>query len=165
MSTTSIAEWSSYLGVQAEVAATLTGLVFIAVSINISRVLTVPGLAGRAVETILLLLGTVVLATDALIPGQSVGALGIETLAIAALLWVLQSALQIAYIMRRAGHPKLWLIVRLVQTHLASVPFLVAGVLLWQGSSTGLYWLAPGFVFSLIAGVLNAWILLVEILR
>ncbi len=29
----------------------------------------------------------------------------------------------------------------------------------------GLYWLAPGIILSIAAGVSNAWVLLVEILR
>jgi hypothetical protein len=28
-----------------------------------------------------------------------------------------------------------------------------------------IYWLVPGFVFSFVAGILSAWVLLVEILR
>ncbi len=41
----------------------------------------------------------------------------------------------------------------------------VAGLLLLCGSSTGLYWIAAGVILSLIGGVFNAWVLLVEILR
>jgi hypothetical protein len=47
----------------------------------------------------------------------------------------------------------------------ASAPFLIAGVLLFWGSSAGLYWAAAGVIVSLVAGVWNTWILLVEILR
>jgi hypothetical protein len=51
-----------------------------------------------------------------------------------------------------------------VQTQLANVPFVVAGILLLRGSAAGLYRLAPGCIFSLAAGVANAWVLLLEIL-
>jgi hypothetical protein len=49
----------------------------------------------------------------------------------------------------------------------AWAPFFAAeaGVLLLAGHSSGLYWLVAGVIFSLIASVLNAWILLVEIIR
>jgi hypothetical protein len=43
LDTISIADWTNYLAAQAEVAATLTGLIFAAVSINLSRVLSIPG--------------------------------------------------------------------------------------------------------------------------
>ena len=48
-----IADWSSFLSVQAEAAATLTGLIFVAMSINAERVMTFPGLPSRAGEAVL----------------------------------------------------------------------------------------------------------------
>jgi hypothetical protein len=160
-----ITEWSNYLSVQASAAATLTGLVFVAVSINLSRVLSIPGLTGRAAESILQLFGVVIISTTALIPHQSSLALGIEILTIGCLLWVVQTVLQIRYMKRVSGHPRRWGITRIVQTHLASVPFCISGILLIRDSTAGMYWLAPGCIFSLISGVSSAWVLLVEILR
>ena len=55
--------------------------------------------------------------------------------------------------------------IRMVQTQLASIPFFVAVIFLLLGYPVGLYWLVPGFVFSLVAGVANAWVLLVEVVR
>lgn len=47
----------------------------------------------------------------------------------------------------------------------ATIPFCVAGVGMLFGMPGAIYWLAPGFVFSFIAGGVSAWVLLVEILR
>lgn len=160
-----IGAWSNYLSVQAEAAATLTGLVFVAVSINLARVLSVPGLTGRAAESILQLFGVVILSTSVLIPGQPRVAIGSEVLVLGFLLWLAQTVLQIRYLNRKTGHPRSWGITRIIQTQLATVPFCVSGILLLRGSPAGLYWLAPGLIFSLAAGVASAWILLVEILR
>jgi hypothetical protein len=162
---TSISEWSNYLSVQAGAAATLTGLVFVAVSINLSRILSIPGLTGRAAESLLQLFGVVVISTSALIPRQPPVTLGIEFLALGAALWITQTALQIQYISNKPGHPWRWVITRIVQTQFASIPFCISGILLLRGSPAGLYWLARGLIFSLIAGVASAWVLLVEILR
>jgi hypothetical protein len=52
-----------------------------------------------------------------------------------------------------------------VQTQLASIPFFAAAAYLLLGLPVGLYWLAPGFVFSFVAGVANAWVLLIEVVR
>jgi len=161
----SISDWSTYLSAQASASASLTGLVFVAVSINLTRVISVPGLVGRAAESIIQLFGVFILSTAALIPGQSVVWLGAEILALASAFWLLQTVLQAIYTRRRKGHPLLWLVSRVVQTQLGSVPFFVSGVLLIRGSPAGLYWLVPGFIFSLASGVTNAWVLLVEILR
>jgi hypothetical protein len=161
----SIADWSNYLSVVAESAATLTGLVFVAVSINLSRVLTIPGLTGRAAESMMQLFGVVVISTTALIPQQTHVALGAEILALGFALWVVQTVLQIRYLTSKTGHPRQWAITRMVQTQFANIPFCISGILLLLGSPAGLYWLAPGFLFSLFGGVLSAWVLLVEILR
>jgi hypothetical protein len=161
----SIAAWSNYLSVIGEVAATLTGLVFVAVSINLSRVLSIPGLTGRAAESMMQLFGVVIVSTTALIPGQSQVAVGIEILIVGASLWFVQTALQVRYLRSRTGHPRYWVVTRIVQTQFANIPFCIAGILLLSGSEAGLYWLAPGFILSLIAGVVSAWVLLVEILR
>jgi hypothetical protein len=161
----SIAAWSNYLSVQAEAAATLTGLVFVAVSINLSRVLAIPGLTGRAAESMMQLFGVVIISTTALIPLQPQLALGTEILALGSLLWLVQTVLQLRYLTRKTGHPRYWAITRMIQTQLANVPFCVCGILLLRGSPAGMYWLAPGCIFSLVSGVVSAWVLLVEILR
>jgi hypothetical protein len=52
-----------------------------------------------------------------------------------------------------------------VLAELAVLPFVVAGVSLLRGAGGGLYWLVPGVVLCLVVAVLDAWVLLVEILR
>jgi hypothetical protein len=47
----------------------------------------------------------------------------------------------------------------------AVLPFLVAGVSLLLRAGGGLHWLVPGVVLCLVVAVLNAWVLLIEILR
>ncbi len=160
-----LAEWQTLLSVQAESAATLTGLVFVAVSINLQRVLTSPGLPGRAAESLAQFLQVFFVSTTALIPGQTSAALATEIVAVTLLCWALQCVSQIKYARSKSGHPKWWLVTRIAQTHLGSVPLFVASIYLLEGSSTGLYWLVPGFLLSFLAGVINAWILLIEINR
>jgi hypothetical protein len=160
-----LSEWQTFFAVQAECAATLTGLVFVAVSINLTKILMSPGLPGRAAESIAQFLQVFFICTAALIPGQTGQVLGIEVISIALLCWALQIYSQIIYARSRSGHPKWWLIARTLTTHLSSIPLLIATPWLLYGASPGLYWLVPGFVFSFLAGVLNAWILLIEINR
>jgi hypothetical protein len=161
----SISDWGNYLAVQGEAAATLTGLVFVAVSINLTRVLSIPGLTGRAAESLTQLFGVLIVSTTALIPRQSTVALGVEILALGSALWFLQTWLQVRYMTSKTGHPRHWAITRVVQTQFATIPLGICGALLLNGSPAGLYWLAPGLMLSLVAGVASAWVLLVEILR
>ena len=57
------------------------------------------------------------------------------------------------------------LVARVAMAQLAVLPFLVAGVSLLLRAGGGLYWLVPGVVMCLVVAVLNAWVLLIEILR
>lgn len=87
-----LAEWQTFLSVQAGAAAALTGLVFVAgVSIDLGRIVS-----------------------------------------------------------------------RTTMTQFSGVPFGVAGILLALRNPVGIYWLVPGIVFSFIAGVSSAWVLLVK---
>ena len=47
----------------------------------------------------------------------------------------------------------------------AVLPLLAAGVSLLLHAGGGLYWLVPGLVLCLVVAVLDAWVLLIEILR
>jgi hypothetical protein len=46
-----LSEWQTLFAVQAGAAATLTGLVFVAVSINLAKIIVYPGLTARAAES------------------------------------------------------------------------------------------------------------------
>lgn len=78
MSAYSIVAWHGFFAATLGAAAALTGLVFVAVSINIERILKYPGLSERALERLLILLGVAIVSIFALAPRQSERAVGIE---------------------------------------------------------------------------------------
>ena len=165
MSYESIAEWNALLAVEAGAAATLMGLVFVALSINLSRILAAPGLPGRGAESIMQFFQVFLISTVALIPRQPERIFAIEILVIAAVSWVAQVTVQVRYLMVRTGHPWSWFVNRVVMGQFATLPFVVAGITLLLGMPGAMYWLVPGFIFSFVAGVVSSWVLLVEILR
>ncbi len=160
-----LAEWQTFFAVQTGAAATLTGLVFVAVSINLRQIMEVRGLPGRAAESLLQLLQVFFVSGAALIPGQSFAALAGEILTISMVSWLIQTIAQVRYARSRVGHPRLWLLSRTVMSQVSTAPFWIAGILLALRNGGGFYWLVPGIAFSYIAGVTSAWVLLVEILR
>jgi hypothetical protein len=165
MNHASIADWNTLLSVEAGAAATLTGLVFVGLSINLSRILAVPGLSGRGAESIMQFLQVFFISTVALIPRQPERLFAIEVLVIAAVSWGAQLTVQIRYLKVRTGHPWSWFVNRAVMSQLATIPFGVAGITLLLGLPGAIDWLVPGFIFSFLAGIVSAWVLLVEILR
>lgn len=48
---------------------------------------------------------------------------------------------------------------------LGTLPFVIGGVSLIAGVGGGLYWTVGGMLAAITAAVVNAWVLLVEILR
>jgi hypothetical protein len=129
----SISEWTTYLAVQAGAAATLTGLVFVAVSFNLSKIISFPGLSSRAGESLLQLLDVFFISSVALVPGQSPKLLGLEVFLIGFVSWIAQVSGQLRYLFNRAGHPLTWLACRAVGAQLATLPFCIGGVEMMGG--------------------------------
>ena len=158
--------WTSFFVAEAGAAAALSGLLFVAVSINLDHVLAFAWLPGRAGETIVILVDVLLVATLALVPGQSRTVLGIEITVVALLAWL--TPLVIQHRSRGKDDPAVegrWRHTRAVTTQLATVPFVLAGFSLLAGWGGGLYWTVPGVVLSFATAVFGAWILLVEIMR
>ena len=156
-----VAEWHELFVASAGAAAALAGLVFVAVSINVERILSFHGLPERALQTILLLLAAVGVSILGLIP-QSTTAL-VELLVATAMLCV-----GLFYSARAAfdtGGHRSWLVSRLLVVVPGSVPYLVGAVSLLVATGGGLAWIALGIIGGMVGAVGNAWVLLVEILR
>jgi hypothetical protein len=157
--------WAEFGVAAAGAAAVLAGLVFVAVSINLERVLTVPGLPGRGGECIVMFVGALIASLLLLVPGQSNAALGVELVITGAMLAVGLVVIAWTGLKHTAHHPLSWRVTRIVTALATSVPIAVAGVSLIAESGGGLYWLLAAVAFAFIAGIGNAWVLLVEVVR
>jgi hypothetical protein len=164
MSAYDASEWTDFFVAGAGASAALAGLVFVAVSINVDRILRLQGLPDRALATVLLLLSVVLVSLIGLIPGQSRTALAAELLgvglAFAAVILGLTSrsmAGRDRQLLHALSH---WLLVGL-----GTVPVVLGALSLFAEAGGGLYWVAAGMVLATTGAVVNAWVLLVEILR
>ncbi len=160
-----IEQWNDLFVAAAGAAAALAGLIIVAMSVNVQVIISIPSMTSRAGATIALLVLSAVVSICALIPEQPVPVLGAEVLAASAatLVLVVDSALRIVRFgaggSRASG---------LVKGGVAIAPvllFLIGGGVLAADAPAGLYWVAAGIAAVFIASVLNAWVLLVEILR
>jgi modulator of FtsH protease len=158
------AEWSDLFVAAAGASAALAGLVFVAVSINIGPIVETPGLPDRALLTLLLLLGVLIVSLFGLIPGQSAESLGLELLVQSAI-WAVAVGAFAVRSLPSGRIPAGWYAARLVPPLFGTVPYLVGSILLVSGDASGLDWVFAGMIGALIAAVMNAWVLLVEILR
>jgi len=160
-----LAAWEPFFSAIIAAAVALTGLLFVAVSINLDRILKGGRfLPARAAETLATLLLVVASSALTLVP-QSVRLVGIEILIIVVPMLAVTVRGQLAQRRRNRDDPVLWTISRMASTALATVPCAIAGLsltILWGG---GLYWLALTALLGIVGAVYNAWVLLVEIVR
>ena len=166
-------EWNDLFIAAAGASAALAGLVFVAVSINIERILKFEELPPRAEMTLLLLITVLLVSIIGLIPGQSRAALGAELLGegliIGAAIAVLATR-SLPKIPEQRPFPgrrgdRGTRVIRYLLIAGGTLPFVIGAASILAETGGGLYWTVGGIVFAIVGCVLNAWVLLVEILR
>jgi uncharacterized membrane protein YesL len=163
-------EWHDFFLAQAGAAGVLTGLVFVAVSINLQEIVSNPdsGLAGRAGEALILLVGVLTASVLLLVPGQGQVMVGAEVLVVGLLTWGCVVAIQLLRL-RSWGtmRPDLRqpFVLRVALGQIATLPLVVAGIAVLVAGLGGLYWLVAGMILSILVALFEAWVLLVEINR
>jgi modulator of FtsH protease len=157
--------WTDFLVATAGATGALAGLVFVALSINLTRIIALPGVAGRAGETIIILAGALIGALLALIPGQPPEFIGVLFALLWLPVWGVPTAIQIQAIRRGNYYRLRYALVRFVLYQATTLPLLLAALSLMGYLAGGLSWFAVTVLLSLMVALLNAWVLLVEILR
>jgi len=161
--------WTDFALATAGAAAALAGLVMVAISVNIRQILGLAGVSARAAAAIGSLVLVVVSSALILVPGQPGSALGAELLAAAAAAALLHGV-SLSHSMRQATRPRAARLLSLPIAAAQLAPLIVGALLLvfgGDGSLAGaaLYWVAAGLILTVIGSMLDAWVLMVEILR
>jgi hypothetical protein len=165
-----VEEWHDFFLAAAGAAAVLAGLVFVGVSINLEMIMANPiyGLAGRALEALVLLVAVLLVTCLLLVPAQGTLVAGVEVLVVAIADWAAIVAIQVRQL--RNWHSLeaslRWNFVpRVVLGQIATLPLVAAGIAVLSWGVSGLYVLVVGVVLSFLVAVEDAWVLLVEIHR
>jgi len=165
MSAYSPADWQPFFIAMITAAASLTGLLFVAVSINLDRIIKGGGfLPLRAMQTLATLLLVVLSCSLTLVP-QNSRILGLEVFLLAAPTLVLTVRGQFYHRRKNPKDPLHWYVSWMAGTAMATVPATVAGLSLLLHGGGGLYWLTAAALLGLVGAVYGAWVLLVEIVR
>jgi hypothetical protein len=157
------ADWHEFFTAAAGASAALLGLLFVTISINLEQILKHRHLPGRAAATLGVLLSVLVVCSCGLAPGQSNRTLGVEILPAGAV--VATQAVWVSVGKRSPGDPLSWTLGNLPFLLFPALAFVGGGCSLLAGSGGGLYWILAGTVLAFVGASVNAWVLLVEILR
>ena len=156
-----VLDWGNFAVITGSAAGALTGLLFVAVSLNRERIARHSGLLGQAGQTLVLFMLPLLLSILLVLPGPSATALG--TVLVVLALVTAAALMLVGGRTRPAGDGAEDRLVRLLDKaspNLLVVLFiLVAGCLQLAGDD-GLYWVAASGVLSLVGGVVNAWLFL-----
>jgi len=161
----SIADWEAFYAAQLGAAATLGGLVFVGLSLNLKTILSYPVLPSRALVAMLVILAALVISSLALIPGQSPFALGLEILASGGAAAIVCGFVEVNSLRKVEPKYRRAFVGNLLVLGAAVLPYVIGGAMLMMGDASGLYFVAAGMIVSMFKVVLEAWVLLVEILR
>lgn len=158
--------WENFFLGHVGASAALGGLLFVAISLNLSQISSAANLADRALLALSLLLAILVASSVMLIPSQPALILGLEVLVIGIGLAVLTVTKRPRSLDQSGSQTSVKSAVNILLLTVAVVPYLVGGALIAAGQiRIGLYFVAAAIILSFVKAVLDAWVLLIEINR
>ncbi|HEX4256307.1 MAG TPA: hypothetical protein VH089_14525 [Streptosporangiaceae bacterium] len=185
-----LADWANFAVITGSAAGALTGLLFVAVSLNRDRIVGHPGLRAEAAQTLTLFILALLLATLLVMPGMSARTLGIVLVAVAIFSGAVLSLQSRSKPgddrpdrgsrggRRDRGRPKaadgqpafkfsdlsaedqLYRLLNVISPNLFSMLCILIAGCLQLAGGNGLYWLAAAVLLALGGGVINAWLFL-----
>ncbi len=158
------AAWGTFFAATLGAAAALAGLLFVAVSINLDRVLLDTRLLARAAETLIGLMLSLVASAVLLTPQPAHASTG-ELLAICVVVAALALRVQLRHGPDRPSDPWWWFAVRVATVQAVALPTAIGCASVLLGGGGGLRWVALGLTSGFALTVYSAWVLLVEIVR
>jgi hypothetical protein len=155
--------WQEFFSVVSLAAATLTGLLAVALSLNVRAVAASPARIGRARESLVALTVLQLVSIFVLIPQQGRVALGAELVVLDVAVLSLVSRLQSMTVHRLPVQNRRRWTIRIVLGTSVTVVIGISGVSLIVGRHGGLLWLIPVALYGLIWPTFNAWILTIHL--
>ncbi len=157
--------WDNFFVAQAGASAALAGLVFVGISINLTKILASGYLPNRAQEALLILLVNLILSSLFLVPKETPLSLGIELVVAGLLAWIAVIGLHRDSFRRMDASFRRRALTSAVMGQIWSISIWVAGAVLIIVGPIGVYWLVPGLLLGYVVALANAWVLIIEINR
>jgi hypothetical protein len=156
--------WGDFFIAQVGASAALAGLIFVAVSLNLTKVLALSHLPTRAFQALMVLMEILVISSLALVP-QPLPWFGGETILISLPIWITVIVFDMRTLRIAGKEYRRRSIQRMAISQAAALLFFIGAVATLAFGLAGVYWLAPAIICSYLIALLDAWVLLVEINR
>lgn len=155
--------WTDFAVVVGGASAALTGLLFVAISINVGTIGRSISLRSRGGQTLVLFAVTLVVSIVLAVPDQGIRALGVELLVVVVIAGA--GLLTLDRRAKREAHtPALARTLDLASPNVVTLLLIAAaGVVVLTGHAWGLYLLVPSTVVAIVGGVANAWLFLTQL--
>jgi modulator of FtsH protease len=157
-------QWNYFFQAQVGASAALVGLIFVSISISLTRILAAPHLPGRALQALIDLFQIFVAASLMLVP-QAARTAGIEILTISLAIWGVILVLNLRTMRRATERHRRRLTIRIAMSQVNAMLYLGAGIAMLAYGADGIFVLVPAVIFSYLVAIIDAWVLLIEINR
>jgi len=164
-SETILQAWQPFFTAQLGAAATLGGLVFVGLSLNLNKILAYAALPIRAMLALILLLLVLIVSSIGLVPGQELNAIGTEMFFLAITGWGSVTAMDVHVFRKTELQNRRRYVLNMILLQVATLPYVMGSLMILLKSTSGFYLIAVGVVASFVKAVFDAWVLLVEINR
>src|SRR5277367_5529449 len=160
-------KWSNYFISTAGVAAGLTGLIFVGLSVNLKKIFFISKahLPSRTLGSLITLANIVVVSNLCLVPKQPDYCTGIEILIAGIIIWIIVTRLDLVMYRTVEVNYRPRYFRNIFYSQLTIMPFLIAGIFLICKFDIGTYVLVPGIILSLIKSMVDIWFIMVDINR
>jgi len=159
------APWHDLCVALAGASGALLGLAFVAISFNLDAIIADKFLPARAVETLIFFAYPLAGSLLVLTPGLSHTTRGIGLAVLAAGLLGLVLRVDLPRWRHERDDPLSWRVSHVIPGSLLATLAAIAALAMITNSIGGLYWLGAAMAFATSAGLINSWVLLVEIKR
>lgn len=156
-------DWNTFFSAILATTGTLLGLLFVGIALNVTKIIASPNLFKAARQPMFLLLGLLVASLFFLIPGQSIGSLGVETLAVGTVFTAITVINDYSVFSQSPKSKRARYLSNIITNSLPLFLVVLSGIAMIVYGVSGIYVMVAAVVLAFIQAATMSWALVVDI--